>query len=141
MVKIDTKVFKIVGGGGGAFKAPPGSLTVWNSPDRIGLSVPSLHNMRLLHTHTHTLIYRITNFHDKGNIHHNDMIVFNRLLFLPLKYLLVITYLLLLLLLNLIILFTAGMHTKKWFRKTKIIIMNFFFLNTFITRIYICDCI
>ena len=37
MVKIDTIVFEIVGGGG-AFKAPPpGSLTVWNSPDRIGL--------------------------------------------------------------------------------------------------------
>ena len=29
MVKIDTIVFEIVGGGGGAFKAPPpGSLTV-----------------------------------------------------------------------------------------------------------------
>ena len=37
-VKIYTIVFEIVGGG--AFKAlPPGSLTVWNSPDRIGLMV------------------------------------------------------------------------------------------------------
>ena len=38
MVKIDTIVFKIVGGG--ALKAPPpppGSLAVWNSPDRTGL--------------------------------------------------------------------------------------------------------
>ena len=40
IVKIDTTVFKILGGGG-AFKAPPpaGSLTVWSSPDRIGLSM------------------------------------------------------------------------------------------------------
>ena len=36
MVKIDAIVFEIIGGG--AFKAPPGSLTVWNSPDRIGLN-------------------------------------------------------------------------------------------------------
>ena len=38
MVKIDAIVFEIVGGGG-AFKAPPpGSFTVGNSPDRIGLT-------------------------------------------------------------------------------------------------------
>ena len=38
MVKIDTIVFEIVGGGEGGFSSPPpGSLTVWNSPDRIGL--------------------------------------------------------------------------------------------------------
>ena len=35
MVKIDTILFEIVGGG--LLKPPPGSLTVWNSPDRIGL--------------------------------------------------------------------------------------------------------
>ena len=45
MVKIDTIVFEILGGG--AFKAtpppPPGSLTVWNSPDRIGLNDGTQH--------------------------------------------------------------------------------------------------
>ena len=44
MVKIDTIVFDILGGG--AFKAPPpppppGSLTVWNSSDRIELKLIS----------------------------------------------------------------------------------------------------
>ena len=37
MVKIDTIVFEIVGEGGLLKPPPPGSLTVWNSPDRIGL--------------------------------------------------------------------------------------------------------
>ena len=48
MVKIDTIVFEIVGGG--AFKAPPpppGSLIVWNSPDRIGLNHSSLLHLLL----------------------------------------------------------------------------------------------
>ena len=35
MVKIDTIVFEIVVGGGGLLK-PPGSLALWNSPDRKG---------------------------------------------------------------------------------------------------------
>ena len=38
MGKIDTIVFEIVGGGGGNLKTPhPGSLTVSNTPDWIGL--------------------------------------------------------------------------------------------------------
>ena len=38
MVKIDAIVFEIVGGGLLKTLLPPGSSTVWNIPDRIGLS-------------------------------------------------------------------------------------------------------
>ena len=66
MVKIDTIVFEFVGGGGLLTPPPPGTLAVWNSPDRIGLMhpkqdvcilmVPDCKHMELLNSWVRQLI-------------------------------------------------------------------------------------